>query len=413
MSAESKAAVRLEIGHVLFIDIVGYSRLLISEQSELLGALNNAVREAGEFRSAETDGQLVRLPTGDGMALVFRHSPEQPVRCALEISEALRDHPRLQVRMGIHSGPVNEVAGVNERANIAGAGINIAQRVMDCGDAGHILLSRHVAEDLENIARWRPLLHDLGECAVKHGVPVFVVNLYSDEVGNPQLPEKLKEAQQERAAKASASRPVPTSRRRYRLTAAVALLIAAIGIGFWIYSRQAVVTPSWKSIAVLPFENLSEEKANAYFAEGIQNEILTKLAMVRDLKVISRTSTAKYQSKPDNLKAVAQELGVSTVLEGAVQKAGDKVRVNVQLIDARGDTHLWAKSYDRDLKDVLGVESEVSQEIADALKANLSRGESHVLALAGTHDAQAYDLFLRGEYEFHQAEKILASDAYD
>src|SRR2546422_10571096 len=184
MPAETKAAVRLEIGHVLFIDIVGYSKLLISEQSELLGALNNVVREAGESRSAEADGQLVRLPTGDGMALVFRHSPEQPARCALEISQALKDCPKLQVRMGIHSGPVNEVADVNERANIAGAGINIAQRVMDCGDAGHILLSKHVAEDLENHERWRPHLHELGEVMVKHGVGIRLVNLATDNLGN-------------------------------------------------------------------------------------------------------------------------------------------------------------------------------------------------------------------------------------
>ena len=168
-----------------------------------------------------------------------------------------------------------------------------------------------------------------------------------------------------------------------------------------------------KSIAVLPFENLSEEKANAYFAEGVQDEILTRLAGVRDLKVISRTSTAKYQSKPDNLKRIAQELGVSTILEGTVQKAGDKVRVNVQLIDARADTHLWAKSYDRDLKDVLKVESEVSREIAEALQANLSPSESHVLTAARTQDAEAYDLFLRGEYEFYQAEISATAEAYD
>ena len=179
-------------------------------------------------------------------------------------------------------------------------------------------------------------------------------------------------------------------------------------------ARELVATtvPA-KSIAVLPFENLSRDPDNAYFAEGIQDEILTKLSAVRDLKVISRTSTAKYRSKPDNLKKVAQELGVSTILEGAVQKAGDKVRVNVQLIDARADTHLWAKSYDRDLKDVLKVESEVSQEIAEALQANLSPSESHVLASARMYDTEAYDLFLRGEYEFHQADSSPAADAYD
>jgi len=194
---------------------------------------------------------------------------------------------------------------------------------------------------------------------------------------------------------------------------ALLLVIAMLIVGRLPFYRQAGESISQKSIAVLPFENLSEEKQNAYFADGIQNEILTRLATVRDLKVISRTSTAKYQSKPDNLKAVAQELGVSTILEGAVQKVGDKVRVNVQLIDARADTHLWAKSYDRDLKDVLGVESEVSQEIADALRANLSPSESHALSAVKTPDAEAYDLFLRGEYEFHQAESSLAAEAYD
>ena len=199
---------------------------------------------------------------------------------------------------------------------------------------------------------------------------------------------------------------------------AAVLVLALAGLYFGALKRQtkpvsqAAVIPE-KSIAVLPFENLSEEKANAYFAEGIQSEILTRLASVRDLKVISRTSTAKYQSKPDNLKTVAQELGVSTILEGAVQKAGDKVRVSVQLIDARNDTHLWAESYDRDLKDVLGVESEVSQEIAEALQANLSPSESHALASARTPDTEAYDLFLRGEYEFRQAESNPAAGAYD
>jgi TolB-like protein/Flp pilus assembly protein TadD len=178
------------------------------------------------------------------------------------------------------------------------------------------------------------------------------------------------------------------------------------------HSEAATAIPA-KSIAILPFENLSEEKANAYFAEGVQDEILTKLSTVRDLKVISRTSTAKYQSKPDNLKIVAQELGVSNILEGAVQRAGDKVRVNVQLIDARGDTHIWAKSYDRDFKDVLAVESEVAEEIAEALKANLSASESHALTAASTRDPEAHDFFLRGQYEFHKAQSTLAPDAFD
>src|SRR5512132_4064361 len=234
--------------------------------------------------------------------------------------------------MGIHSGPVKEVADLNEQMNVAGSGINTARRVMDCGDAGHILLSKHVAEDLEEYEEWRPRLHDLGSCEVKHGVRIGITNVYDSEVGNPQLPKKLQLIKKHH------------TRVRWAEVTIALLVLAAIATAFVFLLRRptrSALTIAGKSIAVLPFENLSEEKGNAYFAEGIQNEILTRLATVRDLKVISRTSTAKYQSKPDNLKTVAQELGVSTVLEGAVQKAGDKVRVNVQLIDARADTHLW------------------------------------------------------------------------
>ena len=206
---------------------------------------------------------------------------------------------------------------------------------------------------------------------------------------------------------------VPGRHRRRNIILLVAAgVIISTAAGFFLLPRASAHKID-KSIAVLPFQNLSAQKENAYFADGIQNEILTKLATVRDLKVISRTSTAKYQSKPDNLKTVAQELGVSTILEGTVQRAGDKVRVNVQLIDARADTHLWANSYDRDFKDVLAVESEVAAQIADALKANLSPSESQVLAAARTENTEAYDLFLRGQYEFRQAESSLAADGYD
>jgi TolB-like protein/Tfp pilus assembly protein PilF len=240
------------------------------------------------------------------------------------------------------------------------------------------------------------------------GFPIALIIAWAFEL----TPEGLKRTE---VADREATKP-----SRNKAWIYVVIIAAALSVGLFFVGRHALrnqqASPAEvtkKSIAILPFENLSEEKANAYFAEGIQDEILTKLAGVRDLKVISRTSTAKYQSKPDNLKTVAQELGVSTILEGAVQRAGDKVRVNVQLIDAHADTHLWAKSYDRDFKDVLAVESEVSEEIAEALKANLSPSESHVLAAARTHDTEAYDLFLRGQYEFHQGESSLGADALD
>jgi TolB-like protein/Tfp pilus assembly protein PilF len=404
MPAPSEPDLRLEIGHVLLIDIVGYSKLLITEQRERLQALNEIVRNAAQFRVSDARGMLVRIPTGDGMALIFRDSVEAPLRCAVEISQAVKTHPEIHLRMGIHSGPVSEVRDVNERTNIAGAGIDTAQRVMDCGDAGHILISKHAAEDLVPHPRWNRHLHDLGECEVKHGMHVSVVNFYDDQFGNATPPRKFETMRKRRA------------RVRWA-EVAIGLFVLAVIIAASVFLLRrptgSALAIAGKSIAVLPFENLSRDPDNAYFAEGIKDEILTKLATVHDLKVISRTSTAKYQSKPDDLKTVAQELGVSTVLEGAVQKAGDKVRVNVQLIDARADTHLWGKSYDRELKDVLGVESEVSQEIADALQAKLSPSESHALAFAGTRNTEAYDLFLRGEYEFHQAENVSASDAYD
>src|SRR5438128_4063267 len=333
MADEVKKEIELEIAHVLFIDTVGYSKLLIDDQRNLIDTLKQVVRGTDEFRSAEAAGKLIKIATGDGMVLVFYNRLEAPVECALQISRALKEHPRLRLRMGIHSGPVSGVVDVNERANLTGAGINIAKRVMDCGDAGHILLSKHVAEDLEEYEKWRSLLHDLGSCEVKHGMRVSVVNLYDDQFGNAKLPQRFKTLQKRR------------TRLRWVATTAALLALAMIIPGVVMFSRyreRSTLAAPEKSIAVLPFENLSEEKANAYFAEGIQNEILTRLAAVRDLKVISRTSTAKYQSKPDNLKTVAQELGVSTILEGAVQKAGNKVRVNVQLIDARADTHLWA-----------------------------------------------------------------------
>src|SRR5438552_5812388 len=186
--------VKLEIGHVLFIDIVGYSKLLINEQSEQIQTLRKIVRGTEQFRLAEAEGKLLRLPTGDGGALVFRNSPEAPVLCVLEISKELKSHPELHVRMGIHSGPVNEVVDLNEQANIAGAGINIAQRVMNCGDAGHILVSKRVGDDLEQYQHWRSLLHELGECEVKHGLRISLLNLYGDEAGNPELPEKFRQA---------------------------------------------------------------------------------------------------------------------------------------------------------------------------------------------------------------------------
>src|SRR6266849_4990108 len=229
MAAETKKEIGLEIGHVLFIDIVGYSKLLINEQSELMQKLREIVRGTEQFRLAEAAGKLLRLPTGDGGALVFRTSPDAPVLCALEISKELKSHPELQVRMGIHSGPVNEITDLNEQANIAGAGINIAQRLMDCGDAGHILLSKRLADDLEQYPRWRPHLHSLGECEVKHGARLHAINLYTDEVGNPQVPEKFKTVGA--AEKARPKSAIP----KWALIGAAVLILIVVATGFLVF----------------------------------------------------------------------------------------------------------------------------------------------------------------------------------
>ncbi len=398
MPSEPLPDVKFEIGHVLFIDIVGYSKLLINEQSEQIQKLREIVRGTEQFRIAEAEGKLVRLPTGDGAALVFRNSPEAPVLCALEIAKALKNHPKLRVRMGIHSGPVNEVTDLNEQANIAGAGINIAQRVMDCGDAGHILLSKRVADDLEQYPQWRSRLRDLGECEVKHGVLVHAVNLYTDELGNPEVPQKFKAVKA--AEKARAKSAIP----KWALIGAAILILAAIAFGFLFWQRQTLKTSAptsliqEKSIAVLPFENRSRDPDNAYFAEGIQDEILTRLAKVADLKVISRTSTQHFKSAPDNLPQIGKQLGVANILEGSVQKANDQVRVNVQLINAITEAHLWADTYDRKLTDIFVIESDIAKTIADTLQAKLSRSAEHVLASRPTENPEAHELYLKGRY---------------
>ncbi len=386
MAAEVKKEIELEIAHVLFIDIVGYSKLSLNGQHAALEELNRLVPASEQVQRAEAANRLLKIPTGDGMALVFYTSPEAPAQCAAEISRALKEHPHLQLRMGIHSGPVSGVVDVTGRANVAGAGINMAQRVMDCGDAGHILLSKRVAEDLDEHERWRPLLHDLGSCQVKHGVRVAVVSLYGDQIGNSRLPTRFQVLKKQ------------STRRRWAAVIAALcslLVIAAIAMFFRYRARSLLIAPE-KSIAVLPFQNMSEDKANAYFADGIQDEILTLLSKIADLKVISRTSTLQYQSKPPNLPQIARQLGVAHILEGSVQKSGDTVRVNVQLIKAATDAHLWAETFDRKLTDIFSVESDVARNIADHLRAKITGHEEQIITAKPTDNVEAYDAYLRG-----------------
>ena len=405
MSPEVNTEPELEAAHVLFIDAVGYSKLLIKEQRELWDALNRVVRSSQEFRKAADAGKLVPLPTGDGMILVFTDSPEGPALCALEISKALRDFPRLPLRMGIHSGLVSRVVDVNDRMNLAGAAINIAQRVMSYGDGGHILVSKRTADDLMEYHRWQPYLHEIGECTMKHGVKMVLVNFYKDDVGNPALPNRCKEF-----SNTVGSKEILVRRRKIASIAAVLIAAMAAALGYYAVTKPAgfpdrkqalltenVIVPE-KSIAVLPFQNLSDDKEHTYFADGVQDEILTNLAKVADLKVISRTSVMQYKNTPTrSVREIARNLGVAHILEGTVQQVGDRVHVSAQLIDARTDTHVWADRYDRKLVDVFEIENDLAQRIVSALQSKLSATEKAAIEEKPTSDLDAYNLYVRAK----------------
>jgi TolB-like protein/Flp pilus assembly protein TadD len=403
---------KVEIAHVLTMDVVEYSTLLITDQTRVMAELTRVVKETARFRRAEAEGKLIRLPTGDGMLLVFFDDPHAPIECAMEIATAMKSHPGTRLRMGIHSGPVNEVVDVNDRSNVAGAGVDMAQRVMDCGDAGHILLSKRVADDLTPFPRWNPHLYELGECEIKHGRKISLINFYTDEVGNPKRPEKLKVCAEAQPSTPNARSASP---RMVFAIGAIVLLFLFAG-GWWFLSHRAerpaapqhgsieTTTIPEKSIAVLPFENLSEDKANSYFANGVQDEILTNLAKIADLKVISRTSVMQYRTGiARNLREIGRQLGVAHLLEGSVQRAEGKVRVNAQLIDARTDAHLWAQTYDRDLADVFAIQSDIAGAIAEQLQAKLAPEEKTRLATKPTDNPEAYLLYLQANELIHVA----------
>jgi TolB-like protein/tetratricopeptide (TPR) repeat protein len=315
------------IAHVLAIDVVGYSTLLIDQQTELVVELARLVRGTARFRAAAASDKLIRLPSGDGMYLVFYDSFLSPIECAIEIATALRDQPSIRLRMGIHSGPVRRVVDVNDRSNAAGAGIDFAQRVMDCGDAGHILLSRRVADDLAPYPRWHPYLRSLGSCEVKHGVRIELVNYHRDGVGNPAVPVRLRRD----AASALPSAPVPGR--------------------------------SVRAIAVLPLENLAGQHTEEYFAEGMTEALITDLAKV-GLKVISRGSVMGFKGSRPSLAEIGRALDVATVVEGSVLRSGSRVRISARLVDVQTEECLWAERYDRDLADVLALQDDVARAVA-------------------------------------------------
>src|SRR5438477_5169257 len=370
MSAAQESRLHLEIVHVLFLDVVGYSQLLVNEQREVVQQLNDIVRATAQYRQSSAAGKLICIATGDGMALVFFQSPEEPVHCAMEIAMALKSHTHIRLRMGVHSGPVDQLKDVNNQTNVAGVGINIAQRVMDCGDPGHILISKRVADDLAQDRLWQPLLHDLGEIELKHGVKVGIVNLHSAEIGNPQAPAKV-------------------SGQRADSELTVSSYPLASG------------TPE-KSIAVLAFVNMSNDPENEFFSDGIAEEIINALSKVKALRVASRTSSFAFKGKNENIGDVGRKLKVHTVLEGSVRKSGNRLRVTAQLINVTDGYHLWSERYDRQLEDIFEIQDEIAGNIVHALRVVLGEDEKRAIEKAPTENVQAYEYYLRGRQIQHQ-----------
>jgi eukaryotic-like serine/threonine-protein kinase len=331
----STADVRFEIGHVLFIDIVGYSKLLINEQSEQIQKLKDIVRETEQVRIAEAERKLLRLPTGDGAALVFRNNPEAPVLCAMEIAKALKDHPAIRVRIGIHSGPVNEIADLNEQANIAGAGINIAQRVMDCGDSGHILLSKRVADDLEHYPRWRSILHELGECEVKHGHRVSLVNFYNDEIGNRDTPQKLKRARADR-----------TKRSWGIVVTAVVLVLLTVAVLFH-RSRPGKTLTDKDRIVLADFTNTTGDSVfDATLRQGLASQLeqtpfitlVSDSIIAHNLTLMSKAKDARLT--PDLAREVGQRLGAAASIEGSISALGKDYVLSLKAVNCRNGSSL-------------------------------------------------------------------------
>lgn len=387
LDAPATGSDTVEIAHVLFTDLVGYSLLPMDRQKEYLAQLQEIVRESPRFRAAEKAGGVISLPTGDGMALAFSGDPLAPVQCAVEVAAALKNLPHLKLRMGIHGGPVYRISDVNARANVAGGGINTAQRVMDCGDAGHILVSKPVADMLLQFSQWAPHVTDFGEVTVKHGVKVHIYNLATGDVGNAARPARLKAAPLK-----------PRTGFKPRMAIAVAGLILVAAPVWWFASGRwgAGAAPDAASIAVLPFADLSKEKDQAYFADGLAEELLNTLTRVPGLRVIGRTSSFQFKEGVGDFHTIRDKLKVASILQGSVRKQGTRARISVELIKTSDGFELWSDSFDRDMTDILAVQQDIAGAVTGKLKLTVL-DHSQPPAAAGTNGA-AYDAYLQALY---------------
>jgi adenylate cyclase len=409
MAEAAVALPKFECGHVLAINVTGYSIFLsVDEQHKLLDELDEIVRSTVRFRVAEVAGKLICRPIDGGIALVFLSDPEAPIECAMEIARAQKSRPEIQVRMGIHSGPVNRTVDPSGEPNVVGPGIDLARWVMACGDAGHILLSKRTAYDLASIARWDAHLFELADCEAKPGEKISLVNFHTDGVGNPEMPTKLKRARQEKVALAKKRAAL-----RWAGTAAVAILVLGLVGGLFLSRRRVrelaptpIAAPE-KSIAVLPFVDLSPARDQEYFCDSLSEEILDALAKVEGLRVVARTSAFSFQDRNADADEIGRKLGVSTILEGSLWRAGNQIRIGARLIDARSGSRIWSKRFEQDLADVFSVQDEIMGAVGTALKVQAPA----VPRIHPGHDTVAYDLYLHGLFLSHkdQEEDLRAS----
>lgn len=383
----------VEMAHVLFTDLVGYSLLPMDRQKEYLGELQRIVQGSPRFQAAEAAGEIISLPTGDGMALAFFGDPTAAAQCALEVAASLKSRPHLQLRMGIHSGPVYRVADVNANANVAGGGINMAQRVMDCGDAGHILVSKTMADVLLQFSQWAPYLADLGECTVKHGVTVRIFCLATAEVGNVERPRKLRAAE-------------PTAKPRLLLAGALALAAVAVTAGALWLGRGGAGSRSGDraSIVVLPFVDNSPGKNQEYFSDGLTEELLNALARIPGLRVTGRTSSFQFKGKTEDYGEIGRKLSVANILEGSVGQQGNRTKVTARLIQASDGFQIWSATFDREVDNIFAVQEQIASAVAGALKVRLLAGKNTGPAARSTN-AEAYKAYLMGRYFRRQRDK--------
>jgi serine/threonine protein kinase/tetratricopeptide (TPR) repeat protein len=455
LSLEQSHAPPLEIAHVLFMDIVAYSMLPMDQQRHRLRELQKTVCETSEFIRAKSADQLISLPTGDGMALVFFGDSEYPVRCALELTRSLRNNSEIRLRMGIHTGPVYRVADVNAASNVAGGGINMAQRVMDCGDAGHILLSKTEVDVLGQLSCWNCSLHDLGEAEVKHGVRVHVFNFYTDDAGNPKLPSKLRTARGSRkpgvasgsgrrirtsdpgsaalqrpriarkihpvpgfpqASRAVLSISVRLRRWRWLLMVSCLIILGIAGLSIspfreWVFNIRSGTNepptgvPSLKDgmyLAVVPFAIDGDQKTLGYVAQGLNEELSRKLSSLRAVHLVSSADTEaiaerQNMSLKDPVETIARKLGVNLIVQGGVVEAGGWIHINAELQDVADRKRIWKRTFSDTAADVnlLNRTDEIYENIIAALKLKPS-AEEQARAARPTDNIEVYDLYLKG-----------------